>query len=234
MKTLYSVGLALLLTSAGNAQILKSIGIKSGVTVSQLKWEIRQNSMFPTETLKSKRTIGYFFQIISDIVETDKWLVNSSFGFLQKNGVYNNPFFVGNQFGTEEVYYRLNYLSFTNLAIRKVKLNNVVSFRVYLGPRIDYLVGHSDNVVNFNSGYFFYIASDDDLKKINIGLNTGIGFNFEIRKFTLGIEASRNFNFNQVMSAKGPRADGYGDEGFSFNLTDKTYILNLAARFKLR
>jgi hypothetical protein len=140
---------------------------------------------------------------------------------------------VGNQLVTLKSYYKLKYLSFTNLAIRKIKLNEMISLKGYLGPRLDYLIGYSENVINFTSGNFFYLADDDELKRINIGLNAGIGFNIEMKKFTIGIETSRNVNFNQIISAKGPRADGRGDEGFYLELSDKTYILNLTARYKL-
>ncbi|MBX2970568.1 MAG: outer membrane beta-barrel protein [Cyclobacteriaceae bacterium] len=215
----------------GYSQTFKTVGVNAGVTVSRLEWELRQNSGFPVEALKTKWTAGYFVQINTNLIDKRVWAFNTSLGVVQKNGNYIDEYYAGNQ---SEEPHKLTYVSFTNLLKGKIGVSEVSFFTGHLGPRVDYLIAHSDNITRFApyGGNYFYYA-DDDLRRVNIGLNSGIGFQVEMKNKLLGIEVSKNINFNKIYHATGPRLDGNGDEGFFLTLNDNTFIINLLLSWRL-
>lgn len=234
MKKLILQIVLYLLMSEGYAQTFKTVGVKAGVTVSRLEWELRQNSGFPIEEIKTKWTAGYFVQVSADLIDKQKWSFNSSLGIIQKNGNYIDEYYFGNQLSSTDIPHKLTYVSFVNLLKGKIGVSEVSFLTCHLGPRIDYLIVYSDNVTRFApyGGNYFYNA-DDDLRRVNIGLNTGIGFQVEMKNKLLGIEVSKNFNFNKIYDATGPRLDGNGDEGFFLTLNDSTFIVNLLLSWRL-
>lgn len=231
MKKLILQIVLYLIMSKGYSQTFKTVGVKAGVTISRLEWELRQNSGFPIEELKTKWTAGYFVQINTNLIDKKVWVFNTSLGVVQKNGNYIDEYYGGNQ---SEEPHKLTYVSFTNLVKGKIGVSEVSFLTCHLGPRIDYLIVYSDNVTRFApyGGNYFYNA-DDDLRRVNLGLNTGIGFQVEMKNKLLGIEVSKNINFNKIYHATGPRLDGNGDEGFFLTLNDNAFIVNLLLSWRL-
>lgn len=201
------------------------IGFKAGITDTRLIWELRQSSNFPSERVESKRKIGYYFQVSANLIKGKNWDWNSSLGVLQKNGEF--PFYViiQNRYNTSTNVEKWTYLTFTNLFRRTFKLSELFSVVGNVGPRVDYLINNSHN--SFSQGGAFFYTDNGDINKFNFGANAGLGvmLNFNNR-IKVGLEGTRSFNFNKIMSAKGPRADGLGDNGFYFRIKDSTYIIN--------
>ncbi|MCB0489443.1 MAG: PorT family protein [Cyclobacteriaceae bacterium] len=215
---------SLLLVLIGNAQNGFNLGFKAGVTSTKLIWEFKPSSTSPDEKVESRRYRGYYFQFTSDIARNERWDWNASLGVLQKNGDFD--FFSAPQGSllVSSNVYKWTYLSFTNLFRGKLRLGKASYFTGSVGPRIDYLLKNSND--SFSQGGIFFYRDNDDIKKINLGLNAGVGVMFRVNKLQFGFEASRNVNFNRIMNVKGPRADGLGDEGFYFRIIDRTVIFN--------
>ncbi len=209
---------------ACNAQNELNIGFKTGLSYTKLIWELRENSGFPEERIESKKKAGYFFQLSADLIKRKHWNWNSSLGVLQKNGEFEFYVFRQNSTSVSPNIYKWTYLSFTNLARTELALNKSIYLTGNIGPRIDYLIKNSND--SFSVGGAFFYRDNGDINKINIGLSGGLGIMFQLNKVKLGLEGNRNINFNSIMNVKGPRADGYGDEGFYFKVKDNTFILN--------
>jgi hypothetical protein len=216
-----------------SAQVFKSLGLKPGINFTQFEWELREESRFPVEYFETKRTIGYNFFVTADVIMKKQWGVNSSLGFVQKNGTHIFLDWVQGNAYRSSTKYTLDYVSLINVARIKVPLSSTFKLTASAGPRLEYMVDPSEHLERYTPVGFSYHITREDINRLNVGLSTGIGVLLKLNKLTLGVDAWRNFNLNTIVSAKGPRLDGLGDEGFYLKMKDKTYMLNLLCIFDL-
>lgn len=66
------------------------------------------------------------------------------------------------------------------------------------------------------------------MNKLNFGLNTGGGLSYRLKKMIIGLEFPRNFNFSKIVDESGERPDGFGGEGYFYQLNDKTCFFSLS------
>lgn len=215
MKIINTVIIILLSGEISYSQLFKTAGIKLGITSSQLSVEYREASIYPVIKEESKNALGFNAILTGDFVMKKYWDINSSLGFTQKKSVafYDTG---------EKDFNTLNYVSFINSIRGKLPVSKSINFFAQVGIRCDFLVKQSGDF------YILYFPGEPDLNKLNLGLNTGGGIAYNLEKMIVSLEVSRNFNFNKIIDESGERPDGFGDEGYFYQLSDKTYFFSLS------
>ena len=216
-----------LLTNHVSGQIFKNLGFKPGINLTQFEWELRENSRFPAYRYETKNGLGYNFFVSTDVITKKRWDVNSSLGFVQKNGTYTFLDWVQTTSYRSSTKYTLNYLSLINVVRAKLPVSGALNLTGSAGPRLEYILDAPEQLKDYVPAGFFYYNTRQDIQRLTLGLTASVGVLLKLKKLTWGIDAGKNFNFNTIVSAKGPRLDGRGDEGFYLNMKDRTYMVNL-------
>lgn len=211
-KTIFII---IISSNIGYAQFVKTLGIKCGISNSGLSLEYREASIYPIIKEESENAFGFNVMLTGDFVMKKYWDINSSLGFTQKKSVafYDTG---------DKDFNTLNYVSFINSVRGKLPVSKSINFFAQVGIRCDFLVKQSGDF------YVLYFPGEPDLNKLNFGLNTGGGIAYNLEKMMVSLEVSSNFNFNKIMDESGERADGFGDEGYFYELSDKTYFFSLS------
>lgn len=215
MKIIYTLIIILLSGGVSWAQLLKTVGIKFGITSSILSLEYSEASIYPVIKEESESAIGFNAMLTADVIMKKYWDINSSLGFTQKKSVsfYDTG---------DKDFNTLNYVSFVNSVRGKLPVSKSINFYAQLGIRFDFLVKQDGDF------YILYFPGEPDLNKLNFGVNTGGGLSYRLEKMIISLELSRNFNFNKILDESGERSDGFGDEGYFYQLSDKTYFFSLS------
>jgi hypothetical protein len=229
MKHFLTIAL-LLITFSINGQIFKNIGVKTGVNFSKYKFEYTWDSHTPGHEEELDNPPGFNIALAADLIDEQYWDINTAFGIIRKKGediTWTSP-----NNDPHSFIYNLDYLSFINVIRGKLPIMDYFSIYLSAGPRIDYLYNYSDNAQYF--GKFMQLYPEEDFNEIVFGLNAGIGILLDLRKIKMGLEFSRNINFYPIISASGPRPDGFGDEGTELIVRDRTSIINFHISYKLK
>jgi hypothetical protein len=197
-----------------NAQLLKTVGIKAGISVSELSLTYRESSNSPIIKAESDNAISFNAMVTADVVMKKYWAINASVGVAQKRSAkfYDT--------GDKE-FNLLNYVSLISSIRGQLPISKIVNLYVQTGIRCDFLIHKSGE-------FYLGFPGDPDINKMSYGLNTGGGVSFRLGKAIVGLEVSRNFNFNRIIDEKGQRPDGIGDEKYFYKLNDKTQFFNLS------
>ena len=226
-----AIGLLTLFSHNGYPQIIKSIGVSTGVNFSSLRWEYRYSGNDPITIRRSERQpAGFNLYLTTNIIDKQIWNINSSLGWIRKRGMFTESSSL-----SASVPYTLDYISWTSSIKGKLPLGKHFSFHAALGPRLEYLLTPWNEIPSFapNDDTFFYYHRSEDLNRFTIGLTGGVGLTWRIEKVMLQLLAWKNLDPMPIISAHGPREDGLGDEDFYFEMRDRTYGMNLQFMFSL-
>ena len=184
MKILFSILFVLFFFQNIEAQIISKYGIKSGLTISSLKWE--SNPYFKFEN-KNGFNLGIFaefldysfFNIVAELNYVQK-------GFVLKTEItsFEHPEGTG-EFRTHPS--QTDYLNSTILG--KIKLSQS-DFRPY------FIVGTKFDFEIYNNDKIFIIQ--DDFAKFIPGLKVGLGTEFTISKLNFLTELLYDANFIEL------------------------------------
>ena len=218
--------LLILLPSTGNAQIFENIGLSTGINFTALEWEYRLSHGDDLRERESKeRGVGFNVYASTGVIEKKHWSINTSLGWIRKNGLFTEP----PHWGGSQIRYRMDYLSWINVLKGKFRAADQFVVNAEVGPRVDFLLTPWDDLPYFapNDDNFHYYHRKSDVRKVNIGLTGGIGLGWDLDKVMLQLSGWRNVNFNPIIGAEGLREDGLGDEGFRYKMRDNTFGVNL-------
>lgn len=194
-----------------NAQIIDRISFSSGITSSDLEWELEQDPSLPTlNDLDNRKINGFYSGIDFDYLESKFFTLSTGIGFYQKGAKYD--------WGNRASKLDLSYLTFDTKIKVKYDFNNFTPYLI-IGPRIDYLLQFSSAFDEFNRLGM--------MNKINYGLRYGLGIQYDFGKIILGFALKNNVSFNSIVENSGE----YMNPPFKIN--DKTMILNLDLGIKM-
>lgn len=195
----------------------QTLKMQAGPSFSSLDWRTEGLSTTPyNETM-----IGYSFLIGVDYLDKKYFNLSSNLGLLRKGGKQTVQLisYFGDP-GTERIdNARLDYLSLNTLIDLKYPVTDKIIPFFSFGPRIDYLVGISNE--------FDPLTLDNDISRLNYGFILGGGLKYELSKFQIGIHADYYFNCNNIADwpAVVPNLGG--------TIADRTFTLNLSLGYKL-
>lgn len=181
--------LILFINSMSFSQIIKSIGIKSGLSISNQKWEHSQ--------INNKKIIkllaGNYNVITIDFIKKQNWDLAADFGFFQScSKIDANPYLFYNSTIEYQGDIRQRFGFFTFSPILRLK-TQIKSFTPYIqfGPRLDF---YTSAFSNDNADYW-----KNDINKTQYGFHIGEGVAYNFKNFSILAEYQFFFNFNKLM-----------------------------------
>jgi hypothetical protein len=98
-----------------HSQILKTIGIKSGITRSYFTWNYRESSATNPERDKSDKAIGLAFLLTADVIDKKYWSVNLAAGWLagwlERNAQVKYEYLYQGSYTKSALDYKTSYLT---------------------------------------------------------------------------------------------------------------------------
>jgi opacity protein-like surface antigen len=188
MKTkIIVLSIMLFLSCFSYSQIIKSIGFKSGVSLSNQKWEHSLMSYGRTFNTFA----GYYSVINADFIKKENWELGIDFGFYKScNKSEDDPYDLNTQEQVGMTDIRIGFLTFSPILKLKTQLK---SFTPYLiaGPRIDYFVSRLSND--------FVKGMEADINKTQFGFNIGEGILYNFNNFSIFAEYQFFYSFTKLI-----------------------------------
>ena len=193
MKTRLIILLIVVSNNFTYSQIIKSIGFKSGVTLSDQNWQ------------HSEVTFEYFFNthasnysvINAVFIDKKHWELFADLGVYQSSSKteYNMYNYDVTQLGTPIISSNANvnigFITFSPAIKFKKQIKSFKPY-VFIGPRIDY---YYSGISNTNANVF----KDDFTKKPIWGFNVGEGIEYRIKNISIFAEYQFLYSYNYVI-----------------------------------
>lgn len=216
MKTNLLTFLFLLSVLYSNAQIIESIGIKGGVSISNQTFE--NTSIRYTEKFDYKA--GAFCVLTADLFKGKFLSLSTDLGFVQKGMQFEleettNNFPEGTgKFSTIKTTF--NNVTFSPMVKGFKTFNNFTAYAL-LGPRLDYRL-------NYES---FFSQAYNGSNKFILRLNYGIGAEYKIKNFGILIEGMGQADLTPTLSVRN-KVSNTGSK-----ITGNSYIVTSGLRYYL-
>lgn len=209
--------LAIFIFHNTNAQIIKDIGVKSGISLSSQNWIYNGTDI----ELKRDYRTGLNFAVNLEWFDNDYFTLITDIGYIQKGfkeeimmTTPDNP-----DSGPLKTFdTRFDYLFFSpQLKVRK-EINRIIPY-VFVGPRIDYQLSYNSD--------FNLAVIENDFEDIIFGLNYGLGIEYMLNGLGLNVEFTNFYDFTDVMNIE-PAEDNPGlkinNNAFTINIGIKYYL----------
>ena len=201
-----------------NAQILRDVGIKTGISISKQNWTY--NSI--DKVLKKDYRIGLNIALNFEWFNNDYVTLITDIGYIQKGfkeeimmTTVDNP-----ESGPLKTFdTRFDYMYFSpQLKIRK-EFNDFIPY-VFAGPRIDYQL--------FYKSDFELSVIEKDFEKIIFGLNYGLGIAYRIKGIGISLEFTNFYDFTNIMNTQ-PTQNTTG-----LKIRNNAFTINLGIHYYLK
>jgi hypothetical protein len=200
--------ITLTLASAVHAQ---TINLQGGTSISKLNWDLE--SINSTSPKYDKALVAYSIFAGMDYFDKPYYNLSSNIGMIRKGGAHN----LYAQTALDKL--TLDYLSVnTTIDIKYPVAQKYIPF-ISIGPRLDFLVNHSQ--------HFDIVKDANELKPISIGMLLGAGIKTNIKDFQLGLRADYYLNFNPIADWRTPTSNNGG------HITGNTFAISLSVGYKL-
>lgn len=218
MKTKLLVIFLLLLALRPEAQIIESIGIKSGMSFSNLDYKYASSQLNTMYDIKT----GIYLVATAEAF-TGKYLsVSTDLGFVQKGAQQEieltTPDFPE---GTGEFTLwktTLGYLTFSPSLKATFSIRDACIYAL-AGPRIDYRIVYSTSPLDSDP--------DEEMHKLIFGLSWGAGFEYRPGRFGFLIELLGHPDFTPLLDLKP------ADNSLGLKVTGKSFILSTGVRYMI-
>lgn len=168
------------------AQVTDQIGIKYGISVSDLDWVYTDESnAYNSMDLGQQKLTGFFTTVTFEYFNKRYWNMSSGFGFYQKGGEIDEGLFYK---------WHLDYLTLDTQVKLKYPLGKF-SPHLLFGPRIDYLVKYSSDMDKYQ------VKANSKINKTNAGLRYGLGIDYDFGALLVNLGWSNNLNFNDILTS---------------------------------
>lgn len=177
------------ISSFSYSQIIKSIGFKSGLALSNQKWEY---STFTNELITNQLTCTYNV-ITIDFIKKQNWDLALDLGFYQNGSIINeNPYyFIDN---TREyigdIKHRFGFLTFSPILRFKTQIKSFTPY-IQFGPRFDFYTSF------FSNDYADYF--NNEINKTQYGFHIGEGVAYNLNNFSVFAEYQFFYSFTKLI-----------------------------------
>lgn len=190
MKTrIFLLSLLLLISSISYSQILKGISLKSGVSLSNQKWEF---SYMGNEIIYNIKP-GLYSALSLDFINKNYWELSADIGFyksINKTAVNPYYYFYNTHEEPQDLNFRFGFLTLSPVLKLKTTINSFTPY-ILFGPRIDYFVSElsSDEAKSF----------ENDINKTLFGFNIGEGVAYNFNNFSVFAEYQFFYTFTKLI-----------------------------------
>ncbi|MDR2907443.1 MAG: hypothetical protein LBU91_05595 [Bacteroidales bacterium] len=210
MKKHISFLSALILASAVHAQTLI---LQGGTSVSKLNWNLERIST--PNAIHDKALNGHAIFAGIDYLDKPYFNLSSHIGLIRKGGLHDVPF--SEQTTADKL--TLDYASVNTTINLKYPIDKTYIPFVSIGPRLDYLVGHSE--------HFDVIADLNELQQVSVGLLLGAGIKMNVKNVQLGLRADYYLNFKPIADWRNQNPGNGG------HIRVNTFGVSLSVGYKL-
>ena len=185
MKKLSILIIILLLAISSEAQVLRSVGIKLGFTLSSQDWKYSNLSSISSWNPDSK--LGFNGGLFAEFLNDNIFTIVTELNFLEKGAEYEMPVTTAdNPDGTGQTILwnaSLTYLNFSLLGKARYDMGAITPYLI-AGPYLDIELNKSDEL------------SYQDADKNRLGLKAGIGSEINILPVKLIVEFVYQYDFD--------------------------------------
>lgn len=168
------------------------VALKVGPVFSKMEWK---NSLVHSTAFEEGYT-GFAVIAGMDYLLKKHFCLATDLGYINSGGkgtiITTDP--AGNPLEDVEIKTNLHYLTFNTIGHFKFMLGEHIEPFIGLGPRIDYLVGYSEDAKLLKT-----FEEEDALDKVLYGFVGSAGFHYELEKLSFGVEYQYNFDMNKVV-----------------------------------
>jgi opacity protein-like surface antigen len=183
------LSILLFFSSLSYSQIIKSIGFKSGLALSNQKWEY---STFTNELITNQLTCTYNV-ITIDFIKKQNWDLALDLGFYQSGSIKEkNPYFhlENTKEYAGEVKHRFGFFTLSPILRFKTQIKSFTPY-IQFGPRFDFYNSF------FSNDYADYF--NNEINKTQYGFHIGEGLAYNFKNFSILAEYQFFYNFNKLM-----------------------------------
>ena len=201
-----------------NAQILRDVGIKTGISISKQNWA---SNSIDKVLMKDYRT-GLNFSLNLEWFNNDFVTLITDIGYIQKG--FNEEIMMTTPDNPESgplktFDTRFDYMFFSpQLKIRK-EFNDLIPY-IFVGPRIDYQLSYKSD--------FDLSVIEKDFEELIFGLNYGLGIAYRIKGIGISLEFTNLYDFTDVMNTQ-PAQNTTG-----LKITNNAFTINLGINYYLK
>jgi hypothetical protein len=189
MKTKLIIVLLLISSNLSYAQIVKSIGIKSGITLSNQNWKVIE--LGPYYNFESSS--GYYEALSLAFIDKEYWEVAAEVGLYQSNSkAVINPFVNYEPYDTKYggMDFKFGFLSISPVYKFKIPIKSFTPY-VLLAPRMDYYFSALSNTLGN--------AYKSDIRKPIWGFSIGEGISYRLNNISFLAEYQFFYSFNPLI-----------------------------------
>jgi len=199
------------------AQIVKSIGIKSGITFSNQNWKVIQLS--PFYNFESSR--GYYEALSLAFIDKEYWEVAAELGIYQSNSKAEiNPFVnyepYDTKFGGKDI--KFGFLSISPVIKFKIPLKSFTPY-ILLAARMDYYFSALSN--SLGNDY------KSDIRKPIWGFSIGEGISYRLNNISFLAEYQFFYSFDPLIDHPS------SDPNFTIQdiMKSNTHVISLGIKY---
>lgn len=207
--------------SISHSQIIKSIGIKSGISFSNQSWEdthLSNDYIFNASP-------GLYEAITFDFIDKEYWQLSADLGIYQsasKSEISSFPSY------TIESYHSFNFkfgfITFNPVFKFKIPLKSFTAYAL-LAPRLDY---YSSKFSNSQIDALYM-----ETNKLIYGFNIGEGLAFNIKNISIFAEYQFFYSFNNLIDKSFFYQNSYGDSSID-KVKTNTHVISLGIKYNFK
>lgn len=218
MKTKILIFVLSLIVINTNAQVLKSIGLKGGISLA--------NQSFEYKTDNTNREFDYKLGLYSAV--TAEFFTFKHLSLVTDLGIVQKGMQIDVQKTTNEMpegtgeyetwKSTLNYLTFSPMLKGFYNINKFTGY-AFIGPRIDYRLSYDSK---------YYAPLYEDAKKHVFGLNYGVGAAYHLNKISLSTEFMAQPDLTPMLNTE-PSTSNIG-----LKVKSNAYVFNVGVGYRFR
>ncbi|MFZ4398665.1 MAG: outer membrane protein [Bacteroidales bacterium] len=172
--------------SLAYSQIVKSIGIKTGVSLSNQDW---LHTAFYDRNFEVLP--GVYGAITADIVSKEFWELSLDLGYYQSRSKnVRNKYSLNTQETNYDINFRFDFITISPILRFKTKLKAFTPY-IFTGPRMDYYIPelNNDNIIYFK----------EDINKPIFGFTIGEGLAYGFKNISIFAEYQFFYSFTYLI-----------------------------------
>jgi hypothetical protein len=200
------------------SQIVKSIGIKSGISLSNQSWE---------ETHLSNDYIfnaspGLYEAITFDFFDKEYWQLSADLGIYQSASKSEKSPFPSYTFESNPSFdFKFGFITFNPAFKLKIPLKSFTAYAL-IAPRVDYYYSKLSN--------YQIEALNFEVNKLVYGFNFGEGVSYNLKNISIFAEYQFFYSFNNLMDKSFFYENSYGDSS-NDRVKANTHVISLGIKY---
>ncbi len=218
MKTIILTFALTIIIYNTQAQVLKSIGLKGGMSLANQSFEYKTDN----SNLDFDYKLGVYNALTAEFFNTKHVSLVTDLGFVQKGkqiDVQKTTLEMPEGTGEFETWKStLNYLTFSPMLKGFYNINKFTGY-AFIGPRIDYRLSYDSK---------YYAPLYEDSKKQIFGLNYGVGLAYHLNKISLSTEFMAQPDLTPMLDTE-PSVSNIG-----LKVKSNAYVFNVGVGYRFR